>query len=82
MPTAGCMKKIYDVAWSGDRKPASDGKIPAVGSTVDVAAATWTNSIGATELIALWKDPEFDPRQRAFYYGRVLEIPNSAVDRL
>jgi hypothetical protein len=68
-------EKIYDVAWSGDRKPASDGKIPAVGSTVDVAAATWTNSIGATELIALWKDPEFDPRQRAFYYGRVLEIP-------
>jgi hypothetical protein len=68
-------EKVYDVAWSGDRKAAPDGKIPAVGSTVDVAAASWTNSIGATELIAVWKDPEFDPRQRAFYYGRVLEIP-------
>ena len=68
-------EKIYDVAWSGDRKPGADGKIPAVGSTVDVANATWTNTIGAPELIAVWKDLDFDPAQRAFYYGRVLEIP-------
>ena len=68
-------EKIYDVAWSGDRKPGADGKVPAVGSTVDVANATWTNTIGAPELIAVWKDPDFDPAQRAFYYGRVLEIP-------
>ncbi len=68
-------EKIYDVAWSGDRKPGADGKVPAVGSTVDVANATWTNTIGAPELIAAWKDPDFDPAQRAFYYGRVLEIP-------
>ena len=68
-------EKIYDVAWSGDRKPGADGKVAAVGSTVDVANATWTNTIGAPELIAVWKDPDFDPAQRAFYYGRVLEIP-------
>ncbi|MET0639105.1 MAG: DUF3604 domain-containing protein [Hyphomicrobium sp.] len=68
-------EKIYDVAWSGDRKPGADGKVPAVGSTVDVPNATWTNTIGAPELIAVWKDPDFDPAQRAFYYGRVLEIP-------
>ena len=68
-------EKVYDVAWSGDRKPGADGKVPAVGSTVDVANATWTNTIGAPELIAVWTDPEFDPAQRAFYYGRVLEIP-------
>jgi hypothetical protein len=49
--------------------------VPAVGSTVDVAAASWTNTIGAPELIAVWKDPDFDPKQRAFYYGRVIEIP-------
>jgi Protein of unknown function (DUF3604) len=68
-------EKVYDVAWSGDRKPGADGKVPPVGSTVDVANATWTNTIGAPELIAVWTDPEFDPAQRAFYYGRVLEIP-------
>ncbi len=68
-------EKVYDVAWSGDRKPGADGKVPPVGNTVDVANATWTNTIGAPELVAVWTDPDFDPAQRAFYYGRVLEIP-------
>ena len=68
-------EKVYDVVWSGNRKPGSDGKVPSVGSTVDVANATWTNTIGAPELITVWTDPDFDPTQRAFYYGRVLEIP-------
>jgi hypothetical protein len=70
-------EKIYDVVW-GDaekRKPGKDGKLPPVGNTVDVANATWTNTIGDPELITVWKDPEFDPNQRAFYYARVLEIP-------
>jgi Protein of unknown function (DUF3604) len=69
-------EKIYDVAWSGGRKPdPKTGKLPLVGSTVDLANATWTNSIGAPELIAVWRDPEFEPGQPAFYYGRVIEIP-------
>jgi hypothetical protein len=69
-------EKIYDVAWSGDRKPdAKTGKLPAVGNTVDVPNATWTNTIGTPELIKVWKDPDFDAAQSAFYYVRVLEIP-------
>ena len=68
-------EKVYDVVWSGNRKAGSDGKVPDVGNTVDVANASWTNTIGAPELIAVWKDPDFDPAQRAFYYGRVIEIP-------
>jgi hypothetical protein len=68
-------EKVYDVAWSGDRKPdAKSGKLPPVGNTVDVANASWTNTIGAPELIAVWRDPDFDASQAAFYYGRVLEI--------
>jgi hypothetical protein len=68
-------EKVYDVAWSGTRRPAADGKLPAVGSTVDVPNASYTNSIGAPLLEACWTDPDFDRRQRAFYYVRVLEIP-------
>ena len=72
----GLHEKIYDAAWSGDRKPdPKTGKLAPVGDTVDVAAATWTNTIGAPELAAVWKDPDFDPSQRAFYYARVMEIP-------
>jgi hypothetical protein len=68
-------EKIYDVAWAGDRKPGADGKLPPVGNTVDVANATWTNTIGSAELIGVWSDPDFDPKRRASYYARVLEIP-------
>jgi hypothetical protein len=68
-------EKAYDVAWSGERKPGPDGKLPPVGTTVDLANATWTNTIGAAELITVWRDPDFDAGQKAFYYGRVLEIP-------
>jgi hypothetical protein len=68
-------EKVYDVAWSGDRKPGADGKLPAVGNTVNVKEASYTNSIGSPYLTAYWRDPAFDPKLRAFYYVRVLEIP-------
>ncbi len=68
-------EKVYDVAWSGDREPGTDGKLPAVGNTVDVAHANWTNTIGAAGLQTVWTDPDFDPERKAFYYMRVIEIP-------
>ncbi|MGI9370924.1 MAG: DUF3604 domain-containing protein, partial [Hyphomicrobiales bacterium] len=68
-------EKVFNVVWSGDRNLGADGKLPLVGNTVDVAKATWTNSIGSPELITVWTDPEFDPKVHASYYARVLEIP-------
>ena len=68
-------EKVYNVVWAGDRSLDADGKLPDVGNTVDVKNATWTNSIGAAELIGVWKDPDFDPSLQAFYYARVIEIP-------
>jgi hypothetical protein len=69
-------EKIYDVALSDGRTAdPKTGKAPPLTSTVDVAKATYTNTIGAVELKAEWKDPEFDPSLHAFYYARVLQIP-------
>jgi hypothetical protein len=68
-------EKVYEVKWSGDRKPRPDGKLSPVGNTVDVATATYANSIGAATLVARWTDPNFDPKLKAVYYVRVLEIP-------
>ena len=68
-------EKVYDVVWSDDRKHGADGKLPPVGNTVNVEQATWENTIGSTELISVWTDPDFDASLSAFYYARVLEIP-------
>ena len=69
-------ERIYDVTVSDDRKIAKDGRCKTpVGNTVDVANASYTNTIGGPLMMAHWKDPDFDPKQRAFYYVRVIEIP-------
>jgi hypothetical protein len=68
-------ERVYDVAWSDGRVPDAAGVLPPVGNTVDIAAANWTNTIGASELGTVWTDPDFDPAQSAVYYARVIEIP-------
>jgi hypothetical protein len=69
-------EKIYDVSWADGRIPDPvTSKVAPIGSTVDIAKGTYTNSIGAVELKTVWTDPEFDLSLDAFYYARVLEIP-------
>jgi hypothetical protein len=68
-------EKVYDVDWSGERTADAGGKLPAVGTTVNLAECTYDNNIGASELVTVWTDPDFDAAQTAFYYVRVLEIP-------
>lgn len=68
-------EKIIDVVWSDKRQIDENGKLPAVGNTVNLKTAQYDNSIGATSLMGSWTDGQFDPKQNAFYYSRVIEIP-------
>ncbi len=68
-------EQVYNAAWSGDRSLDDNGKLSAVGNTVDLKTGRWDNSIGEPALAVLWTAPDFNPAQRAFYYVRVLQIP-------
>ena len=77
-------RRVYDVVWgdAATRKPDADGKLPPVGNTVDVADATWTNTIGDAELITVWKDPDFDPAQSRLLLRAGDRDPDAALDGL
>jgi hypothetical protein len=68
-------EKVYDVAWNDGRELGENGKLPPVGNTVNVKKASWRDTIGNSQLLAYWKDPDFDSQESAFYYARVIEIP-------
>ena len=68
-------EKVHNVSWAGKRKLNRKGRLKAVGNTVDVKTASYSNTIGAAQLEAKWQDPDFNPSLSAFYYARVLEIP-------
>ena len=68
---------VFDVAWSGDRQPDGDGRLPAVGNTVNLRTGSYENSIGAPQLSTTWQDPDYRAGQAAFYYVRVLQIPTA-----
>ena len=75
-PDGSTRERVYDVAVSGGRSIGPEGRCATpVGNTVDLATGKYSNDIGAAEFTTVWKDPDFDPAQRAFYYARVLEIP-------
>ena len=74
------LEKVYNVAWSvngksGHRKIDADGNLPVVGSTVNLEDASYQNTIGSPELSVVWTDPDFNKREAAVYYVRILQIP-------
>jgi hypothetical protein len=68
-------EKVFEAALSGDRAASGETPVAPVGNTVDLITGKYTNTIGATSLLAVWRDPEFDPAKPAVYYARALEIP-------
>jgi hypothetical protein len=69
-------ERVYDVACSGGA-PVDPGthRCPDNGARVSLDDCSTSSETKATQLRALWEDPDFDPGHRAFYYARVLENP-------
>jgi len=70
-------EQVFDAAWAGDRVPDANGRVPKLASSVDLTDGSHDDATGAAELATVWRDPQFDPEQAAFYYVRVLQIPTA-----
>lgn len=70
-------EKIYNVAVSDKREIRKDGSVEPLKATVNLETGDFDGTMGSAELITIWKDPDFDPSQKAFYYARVLQLPTA-----
>jgi len=69
-------EEVIDIACAGGAQPdAETNRCPDNGAKVNLDDCSINPETGVSELKILWKDPSFDPQQRAFYYARVLENP-------
>ena len=68
-------EKIFDVAWSGERRIDASGNLPAVGNTVDATTASYRQQYRRRTVVRRVDRPGIRPVQEAFYYARVIEIP-------
>ena len=70
----GLQEKIYDVFASDGRTMDANGEVEALDSGLNWKTGEWDENVGAIELSGVWKDPEYEKGEEAFYYLRVLEV--------
>ncbi len=69
-------EKVYDVACSDGMQPdPATNRCPDNGARVNINDCSISTNVGSSELKTVWKDPEFAPDDKTFYYVRVLENP-------